>query len=125
MPVRRRCTRLLRPSGAGRALAGCARYLSWPSLDAGDAAHRSRSRGGPAHPRRRRRRGYAFGRGGHVADVHAVGAAILDPAGQPIGAMSVSAPAERLAQTEADRYGPMVADAARRVSLGLRAYQAA
>jgi len=72
-----------------------------------------------------RGRGYAFGRGGHVADVHAVGAAILDPAGAPIGAISVSAPAERLAEAEAERYGPLVADAVRRVSMGLRAYPAA
>jgi len=65
--------------------------------------------------------GYAVSPGGNIADVNAVGAAIIEPLGRPIAAISVSAPAERLPPELADEYGPQVADAARRISLGLRA----
>lgn len=69
-----------------------------------------------------RRSGYATSEGGNVIDVSAVGAAIVDATGQPIAAVSVSAPAERLSADLIAHYGPIVADAARRISLGLRAH---
>jgi IclR family transcriptional regulator, acetate operon repressor len=67
---------------------------------------------------RAREQGFATSFGGNVADVHAVGAAICDPAGRPFAALSISAPSERLSPALAQTYGPMVADAARRISLG-------
>jgi len=66
-----------------------------------------------------RERGYAVTFGGNRSDVHAVGAAIVDRHAQPFAAISISAPAERLDASLAERYGPLVADAARRVTLGV------
>lgn len=66
-----------------------------------------------------RARGYAVNLAGNMPNVHAVGAAILDADGRPFAALSVSAPGDRLTADLADRFGPLVADAARRVSLGV------
>jgi len=66
-----------------------------------------------------RERGYAVNLGGNIANVHGVGAAILDPDGRPFSALSVSAPGDRFPVELAERFGPLVADAARRVSLGV------
>ncbi|MEG3126149.1 IclR family transcriptional regulator [Sphingomonas sp. GB1N7] len=68
-----------------------------------------------------RTRGFAVNLGGNTADVHAVGAAIIARDGMPIAGVSVSAPAERLHKATASLLGPVVADAARRISLGLAA----
>jgi IclR family acetate operon transcriptional repressor len=68
-----------------------------------------------------RRRGFALNLGSNQPDVHAVGAAILDIDGQPVAAVTVSAPPERLSQAVCERIGPLVVDAARRISVGLRA----
>ncbi|MDD1449931.1 IclR family transcriptional regulator [Sphingomonas sp. H160509] len=68
-----------------------------------------------------RARGYAITFGGNRPDVHAVGAAITDPTGRPIAAMTISAPSERLDDGMAAAYGPRLADGARRISLGLAA----
>lgn len=67
-----------------------------------------------------RRLGYATSNGGLVADVNAIGAAILDLAGRPVAALSISAPADRLTPESVSTYGALVSDAARRVSLGVR-----
>jgi len=66
-----------------------------------------------------RERGYAVNFGGNMTHVHGVGAAIVDPRGRPFAALSVSAPGERFTLELAERFGPWVADAARRVSLGV------
>lgn len=63
--------------------------------------------------------GYATGFGSNHVGVHAVAAAILDRNGEPFGAISISAPSERLDQRRADELGPVLVDAARRIGLGL------
>lgn len=63
--------------------------------------------------------GYATTFGGNVEDVHAVGAAIFDAAGVANAAISISAPSERMTPALVDEVGPFVADAARRISLGV------
>jgi IclR family acetate operon transcriptional repressor len=68
-----------------------------------------------------RRRGFALNLASNQPDVHAVGAAILDAGGAPLAAVTVSAPPERLPQSACERIGPLVVDAARRISVGLRA----
>ena len=67
-----------------------------------------------------RERGFALNLGANQPDVHAVGAAVMDIDG-PIAAVTVSAPPERLAEAVCVRIGPLVVDAARRISVGLRA----
>jgi len=69
--------------------------------------------------REARERGYAVTLGGNVADVHAVGAAICDRTGTPVAAVSISAPADRLNESLIAEYGPLAADAARRISMGV------
>lgn len=68
-----------------------------------------------------RRRGFALNLGSNQPDVHAVASAILDMAGQPLAAVTVSAPPERLQEEVCLRIGPLVVDAARRIGVGLRA----
>lgn len=68
-----------------------------------------------------RERGYAVNLGGNISDVHSVGAAILRSDGTPFAGVSVSAPAERLDAARALQLGPVVADAARRITIGLAA----
>ena len=68
-----------------------------------------------------RRRGFALNLGSNQPDVHAVAAAILDVDGSPLAAVTVSAPPERLTEDVCLRIGPLVVDAARRISVGLRA----
>jgi DNA-binding IclR family transcriptional regulator len=68
-----------------------------------------------------RARGFAINLAGNQPDVHAVGAAIVGAGERPIGAITISAPPERLPQAKCLEFGPLVADAARRINLGLRA----
>lgn len=68
-------------------------------------------------------RGFAINLASNQPDVHAVGAAIIGPGGKPIGAISISAPPERLPKATCLKLGPLVADAARRINLGIRARQ--
>lgn len=51
--------------------------------------------------------------------VGAVGAALLDAHGHPVGAIAVSVPIQRYDEDRARRLGSLVADAARRISAGL------
>lgn len=66
-----------------------------------------------------RERGYAINLGEAQPDVHGVGAAIIDARGQPVAAISVSAPAGRMPEDRCMEYGPLVADAARKISRNL------
>lgn len=68
-----------------------------------------------------RAQGYAVNLGSNQPDVHAVAAAILDTDSRPLAAVTVSAPPERLTREVCERIGPLVVDAARRISVGLRA----
>jgi IclR family acetate operon transcriptional repressor len=68
-----------------------------------------------------RSRGFALNHASNQADVHAVAAAILDARGAPLAAVTVSAPPERLPEAVCEAIGPLVVDAARRISVGLRA----
>ena len=65
--------------------------------------------------------GYSVTVGGNVPEVSAVGAAICDATERPFAALSVSAPSSRLTPDLVERFGPLVADAARRVSIGASA----
>lgn len=65
-----------------------------------------------------REQGFAVTLGGNILDVHAVGSAIRDYSGIPIAAVSISAPAERLSNDLLPEFGALIADAARRISLG-------
>ncbi|HEV2366203.1 MAG TPA: IclR family transcriptional regulator [Caulobacteraceae bacterium] len=67
-----------------------------------------------------RERGFALNLSSNQPDVNAVGAAIFDPAQRPIGAITVSAPAARMTEAVCLANGPIVADAARRITMGLR-----
>jgi IclR family acetate operon transcriptional repressor len=68
-----------------------------------------------------RRRGFALNLGSNQPDVHAVAAAIVDTNGVPLAGVTVSAPPERLTEAMCVRFAPLVMDAARRISVGLRA----
>jgi IclR family acetate operon transcriptional repressor len=68
-----------------------------------------------------RARGFALNLGSNQPDVHAVASAIQDIDGRPVAAVTVSAPPERLSEEVCKRIGPLVVDAARRISVGLRA----
>jgi IclR family acetate operon transcriptional repressor len=68
-----------------------------------------------------RARGFALNLANNQPDVHAVGAAIMGPGDKAIGAITISAPPERLPEERCLELGPLVADAARRIALGLRA----
>jgi IclR family transcriptional regulator, acetate operon repressor len=69
--------------------------------------------------RRVREQGYALARGGNRATVGAVGAAILDAMNHPFAAISVSGPLGRMTSVRCRKYGPLVADSARRISMGV------
>lgn len=60
-----------------------------------------------------RHRGYAINRGELDQDIRAVAAAVLDAAGRPVASISISVPAQRMGEELWERYGAMVADAAR------------
>ena len=66
-----------------------------------------------------RRRGFATTFGANRAGVAAVAAAILDAAGTPFAALSISGPTSRITPERAEALGPLVADAARRVRMGV------
>lgn len=66
-----------------------------------------------------RRKGYATTFGTNRARVGAVGAAILDAVGQPFAAISISGPTSRIIPERALELGPMVADAVRRIRMGV------
>jgi IclR family transcriptional regulator, acetate operon repressor len=66
-----------------------------------------------------RNRGFAVALGSNYPDENGVGAAIRNARGAPIGAISISAPKERLSEEDCLRIGPQVRDAARRISMGL------
>ena len=68
-----------------------------------------------------RKRGFAINLGSNQPDVHAVAAAIVGANGGAVAAVTVSAPPERLDAETCERIGPLVVDAARRISVGLRA----
>jgi len=66
-----------------------------------------------------RRRGFSVNLGQNLPDANAVGAAIFDARRIPIAAITVSAPSERMSPALCIKYGPLVNDAARRISLGM------
>ena len=67
-----------------------------------------------------RRRGFAVNLGDNHPDANAVGAAIVDEREHPIAAITVSSPAERMPDALCVARGALVADAARKIALGLR-----
>lgn len=68
-----------------------------------------------------RERGFAINLGNNQPDVHAVAGAIIGAGEKAIAAITISAPPERLPLERCLELGPLVADAARRIALGLRA----
>jgi IclR family acetate operon transcriptional repressor len=66
-----------------------------------------------------RERGFAMALGSNYPDENGVGSAIRNSRGAAIGAISISAPKERLSEDDCLRIGPQVRDAARRISMGL------
>jgi IclR family transcriptional regulator, acetate operon repressor len=62
------------------------------------------------------RRGFALSDGELDLEVRAVAAAILSANDRPVGAMSISCPAQRLPPERVEQFGLLVAAAARRVS---------
>jgi DNA-binding IclR family transcriptional regulator len=66
-----------------------------------------------------RRDGYARNRGEFVREVAAVAAAIVDRKGTPVASLSISAPAMRVSDATAQRFGRLVANAAAEVSAAL------
>ena len=65
-----------------------------------------------------RRTGYGVAK---YVDGFGVGAAICDPLDHPFAAVSLTAPAQRATPTLLKQWGPMVADGARRISIGAAA----
>ena len=63
-----------------------------------------------------RQRGYAIDDEEHEAGVRCVAAPILDFNGNPVAAISLSAPAVRLNDAEIEKYAPMVMEAAGNIS---------
>jgi IclR family acetate operon transcriptional repressor len=63
--------------------------------------------------------GYATNHEELSADISAVAAAILDMHAQPVAAVSISVPTQRMTDELWDRHGRLVADAARKVSAAL------
>lgn len=63
-----------------------------------------------------RRRRYATDRGENLEGCHCVGSPILDHRGEPVAAIWITGPAERLPETLFRRVGPVVAEHAARVS---------
>lgn len=68
---------------------------------------------------RTRERGFATAFRTNWPNENGVGAAIRDSRGAPFAAISVSAPVERVSESACDAMGDLLADAARRISLGL------
>lgn len=66
------------------------------------------------------RQGFSLTLGGVSPDVHAVAAPIFGRGVLPVAAISVSAPSDRMPGDRCVALGPVVADAARRISLGLK-----
>ena len=66
-----------------------------------------------------KKRGFALNLGQNLPNVNAVGAAIVDSNDIPIAAITVSAPAQRMTKEKCIAHGPLVSDAARRISLGM------
>lgn len=66
-----------------------------------------------------RERGYATNDCAWRPGVGAVGAALVDPRGRPVGAIAVSVPVQRYDARRARELGPLAAAAARRISAGL------
>lgn len=85
---------------------------------------RTRAPVDPANLRRElegvRARGFAVNLGQNQPNVSAVGAPIFDEHNIPIGAITISAPEDRLTDALSQEFGPAVADAARRITLGMR-----
>ncbi len=67
-----------------------------------------------------RKAGYAITQGNNRAHIGAVGAAITDAEGTPFAAISASGPLSRMDKARCDQFGPRVADAAERISMGIR-----
>jgi IclR family acetate operon transcriptional repressor len=67
-----------------------------------------------------RRRGFAINLSSNQPDVNAVGAAIFDEEHRPIGAITISAPADRMPEALCLRNGATINDAARRITIGVR-----
>lgn len=63
-----------------------------------------------------RQRGYAIDDEEHEAGVRCIAAPILNFSGNPVAAISLSAPAVRLDDAEIQKYAPMVLDAASNIS---------
>jgi DNA-binding IclR family transcriptional regulator len=66
-------------------------------------------------------RGFAIDEEEIVAGVRCVGAPIIDPEGQVRGAISIAGPVYRMTRVRAERLGPEVAEAARRIGAQLGA----
>lgn len=67
------------------------------------------------HVEQARRRGYSVGSQGFEEGVDSVAAPILNGAGQSIGAIAIAAPRSRVTNGDLDRYGALVAEAAREI----------
>ncbi len=63
-----------------------------------------------------RRKGFAFNRGEWGGGVRGIAAPIFDGRGEPIAAISVGAPGERMSETVMRSVAPLVIEAARRIS---------
>jgi IclR family acetate operon transcriptional repressor len=66
-----------------------------------------------------RDRGYATAFGTYLHEVAAVAGAIINSLGAPFAAVSASGPLDRLTPERCEQFGPKVADAARRISMGI------
>lgn len=66
-----------------------------------------------------RARGWAVNAGESWAGLAAVGAPVVDGAGAPVAAVSISSPSERLPEEDWPRMGALVADAGRRIGRAL------
>ncbi|MDG2522560.1 IclR family transcriptional regulator [Caulobacter segnis] len=73
-----------------------------------------------AELRRSRERGFALAYRSNWPNENGVGAAIRNSRGEPFAAISVSAPVERVDESACEAMGDLLADAARRISLGLQ-----
>ena len=69
--------------------------------------------------RRVREVGYATNDCAWRPGVGAVGAALVDPRGRPVGALAISVPVQRYDAERARRLGPLAVDAARRIGASL------
>jgi DNA-binding IclR family transcriptional regulator len=64
--------------------------------------------------------GFAITQGSNRLNVGAVGAAILDGDNMPIAAISASGPLSRMDKARCEKFGPLVADAAHRIGMGMQ-----